>query len=238
MSARVGLLPLAVAHGVLDHAHREAQEAEEPSHPLAVALGQIVVHRDDVDALPLEGVQVGRQGRHQGLALAGLHLGDRPPVEGDAADELDVEVPHVEDAAPGLAHDGEGLGKEVVEGASPASPRRRRNSAVLSFSCVVASGPGGRLQLADPCMRGRIRLISRSFLVPMILVRMVLIIGEGRLACAARQAEGTGHDPNRISARFRAGQTTRAQPVAASRPTPRRPVSAASSSRRTGTRRG
>ncbi len=36
-------------------------------------------------------------------------------MEHDAADELHVEVPHVEHAAAGLAHDGEGLGQQVVE---------------------------------------------------------------------------------------------------------------------------
>jgi hypothetical protein len=36
-------------------------------------------------------------------------------VQHHAADELHVEVPHVEHAAAGLAHHGEGLGQEVVE---------------------------------------------------------------------------------------------------------------------------
>ena len=36
-------------------------------------------------------------------------------MQNDAADELDVEVPHVEDAAAGLAADGEGFDQQVVE---------------------------------------------------------------------------------------------------------------------------
>ncbi len=36
---------------VVDHqTHGEAQEAVDLAHPLGVALGQIVVHGDDVDA--------------------------------------------------------------------------------------------------------------------------------------------------------------------------------------------
>ena len=60
--------------------------------------------------LPVERVEVGGQRGDEGLALAGLHLGDAALVQHDAADELHVVVPHVQHAAPGLAHDGEGLG--------------------------------------------------------------------------------------------------------------------------------
>ena len=114
------------------HADGEAQEAEEPAHPLAVALGQVVVDGDDVDALAGERVQVGGQGRHEGLALARLHLRDHAAVEDDAADELHVEVPHVEHAAAGLAHDREGLGQQVVEGSAPSRAAAALNSAVLA----------------------------------------------------------------------------------------------------------
>ena len=37
-------------------------------------------------------------------------------MEDDAADELDVEVTHMEEAAAGFADDGEGFGEEVLEG--------------------------------------------------------------------------------------------------------------------------
>jgi hypothetical protein len=77
---------------------------------------QIVVDGDDVDALALERVQVGGEGGDEGLALARLHLRDHPAVERQAADQLDVEVTHVEHAPSGLAHDGEGLGEQRVEG--------------------------------------------------------------------------------------------------------------------------
>ena len=65
--------------------------------------------------LPDERVQVGRQRRDQRLAFAGLHLGDAAAVQHHAADELDVEVPHAEHAAPGLADEGERVGQQVVE---------------------------------------------------------------------------------------------------------------------------
>ncbi len=93
----------------------EAEEAVDAAHPLGVAAGQVVVDRDDVDALAAEGVQVGGQRGHQGLALARLHLADLALVQHHAADELHVVVAHVQHALAGLAHHGEGLRQQVVE---------------------------------------------------------------------------------------------------------------------------
>jgi len=99
-----------------DQAHGEAHEAVDLAHPLGVTLGQVVVDGDDVDALAGEGVQIGGQGSHQGLALAGLHLGDAALVEDDAADELDPVGLHAQDPPGGFPAGGESLGQEVVQG--------------------------------------------------------------------------------------------------------------------------
>ena len=122
--------------------------------------------------LPVEGVQVRGQGRHEGLALARLHLRDHAAVQGDAADELHVEVPHVEHAAARLAHDREGLGEEVVEGLALGQPRPELRG--LGRELGVGELAGGTAP-ARRCARdeGPIRFSSRSFRVPMILVRMV-----------------------------------------------------------------
>ena len=111
----VGGVALGVAEVVLDRADREAEEAVDGAHPLRVALGQVVVDRDDVDALAGEGVEVGRQGGDERFSLARLHLGDLALVEDGAADELDVEVAHPRRPPGGLADDGESLGEDVVQ---------------------------------------------------------------------------------------------------------------------------
>ena len=107
---------------MLDDADRHPEEAVDLAHPLRVAAGEVVVDRDDVDAFAFEGVQVGGERRDQRLAFAGLHLGDLAFVQDGAADELDVEVPHVQHAAAGLAHDGEGFGHQVVDGFAVGDP--------------------------------------------------------------------------------------------------------------------
>ena len=87
----------------------------ERRHPLGVAAGQVVVDRDEVDALAGERVERDGERGGQRLALAGLHLGDRAGVQHHAADHLDVEVAHAHRAPRGLAHDREGLGQQLVE---------------------------------------------------------------------------------------------------------------------------
>ncbi len=62
-----------------------------------------------MDALALDGIEIGRERGDQRLAFAGAHLGDLAAVEHDAADHLDIEMPHPEHAHRGLAHGGEGF---------------------------------------------------------------------------------------------------------------------------------
>ena len=64
---------------------------------------------------PVERVQVERQARDEGLALAGLHLGDVALVEHDAAHQLDVEEPLPRLALARLANGRERLEEDVLE---------------------------------------------------------------------------------------------------------------------------
>ena len=112
----VGGAALVVVEVVDDDADGEAEELVDLAHPLGVALGQVVVDGDDVDAVAGEGVEIAGEGGDEGFAFAGLHLGDLALVEDHAADELHVEVAHLHGAPAGLADDGEGLGKNLVEG--------------------------------------------------------------------------------------------------------------------------
>jgi len=100
---------------VLDNAHAEPERLVHGPHPLRVALGQIIVDGDDVDAAPGQRVEIGGERRHQRLAFARRHLGDLALVQHHAADELDVEVTHAERAPGRLPADGERRGEDVVD---------------------------------------------------------------------------------------------------------------------------
>ena len=67
-------------------------------------------------ALAREGIEVESQRGREGLALARAHLRDPAFVQHHAADELHIEMAHLEDALAGLPADGEGFRQELVEG--------------------------------------------------------------------------------------------------------------------------
>ena len=116
-------LALRVVEVVLNDADGHPEEAVDAAHPLGVAPRQVVVHGHDVDALALERVQIGGQRGDERLALAGLHLRDLALVKHRAADELDVEVAHVQHAPAGFADHGERLDQQVVERFAFRQPR-------------------------------------------------------------------------------------------------------------------
>ena len=105
----IGDLPLGIGQLVLDHADGHAEEPVHAAHPLGVAARQIVVDGDHVHALAGQRVEIRGQRGHERLALAGFHLGNPPAVQDDAADQLDVKVPHVQHAAASLADHREGF---------------------------------------------------------------------------------------------------------------------------------
>ena len=113
---RVGLLLFLGEHTRHDNAGTHAQKFVDVAHPPRVASRQIVVHGHDVHAVPVQGVQVGGQRGDQGLTLAGAHLRDMTLVQRNAADDLNVEVAHIEGAPGGLTHRGEGLGQQLLQG--------------------------------------------------------------------------------------------------------------------------
>ena len=155
--AAVGLAALVRLHRRQDHAGGEAEEVVDTAHPLRVVLREVVVDGDDVDAVAVQRVEVRRQGRHQRLALTGLHLRDVAEVERRAAHDLHVVVPLPDDPLGRLAHGGERLGHQVVEGLALGQPllelgRLRSQLVVAHRDEVVLDGvdrAGHRLQLAQ-----------------------------------------------------------------------------------------
>ena len=135
-----------VVQVVHDHAHAQAQGFVQPAHPFRVALGQVIVDRDHVHALAFQRVQIAGQRGHQRFSFAGLHFGDLALVQHHAADQLHVEMAHVEEAAAGLAHDGEGLDQQIVE------------RGALRDSFLEFDGFGGEVDIGQSCawpVRGR-----------------------------------------------------------------------------------
>ena len=98
-----------------DEARLQPEILVNAAHFLRADPCEVFVRGDDVDTLALEAVQIGREDRDDGLAFAGLHLGDPPLMEEDAAHDLHVERSLAEDAVGRLAHARIGLGEDIVE---------------------------------------------------------------------------------------------------------------------------
>ncbi len=95
---------------------RQTEVFVDRPHPVGITAGEIIIDGNDVDAFTGQGVEVNRQGRHQGLALTGFHLGNFTLVQNDATDQLHIEMTHAESSFRRLAHDRKCLRQEVIEG--------------------------------------------------------------------------------------------------------------------------
>ena len=111
--------PLTRIHIVLQTAYAHAQKAVDLTHPLAIALGKVIVHSDDMDTLAADGIQVRREWGDKGLSLASPHFGDHPPVQDNTTHELNGEVTHPKGTPGGFPHGSKGLWEQVVELLSP-----------------------------------------------------------------------------------------------------------------------
>ena len=86
--ARVSGAALVVIQLVGDKPDSQPKEAVDFAHPLAVALGEVVVYRNDMNAIARQRVKVRRESRHKGFTLTGLHFGDSALMKYDSADDL------------------------------------------------------------------------------------------------------------------------------------------------------
>ena len=116
----IGILLAALGIGKTmdDAADAEAQEIIDLAHPPRVAAGEIVIDRHHMHAFGGQRIEIDRQGRHQRLAFAGLHLRDAALMEDHAADQLDIEMALSEGTFGGLADGGKGGRQEVLERAA------------------------------------------------------------------------------------------------------------------------
>ena len=155
---RVGLSALGERHHVLDRSDRRAETFEDGPVPLGVALGEVVVRGDEVDARAGERVQVERGGGDERLALTGLHLGDVALVQDDRAHHLDVEHPLLRLAPARLADGCVGVEDELVERLAVLEPFAEPSGGASQLLV------GERLQLG--LERGDVRRLLREPLQP------------------------------------------------------------------------
>ncbi|MCE3287702.1 MAG: hypothetical protein K0S64_1308, partial [Gaiellaceae bacterium] len=113
--AAVCLAPLCEGHEVLDVADRAPEQLVDRLRPLRVALHEVVVDGDEMNAASGETVQIERLDCNERLAFSRLHLGDVALVEDDAAHQLDIEETDADRPLERLANGGIRLEDQVLE---------------------------------------------------------------------------------------------------------------------------
>ena len=91
-------LSLFVGAVVLENADRQTEETIDLSHPLSVTLCKIFVDGNDVNAVACKRIKISGKSRNEGLSFTCLHFAYAASVEYDAADDLNAEVLHSENA--------------------------------------------------------------------------------------------------------------------------------------------
>ncbi len=142
-------LALVERHHVLDPADRHPESLEDTAIPLGVALGEIVVDGDQVNARCRERVQVQRRRGDERLSLTGLHLGDVAFVQDDAAHHLHVEHPLLRLAPARLPNGSKRLEEELLERFAVLETLSELGS--LGAQLVVRESLELRLERRDVC---------------------------------------------------------------------------------------
>ncbi len=137
MSQAYCFAPFGLRHLALNAADLHAQSFVDRPHPVGVALGEVVVHRGQVGALAFQRGEIQRQRGGERLAFAGLHLDDRVVMHGRPAQELHVEVPHVELPPARFAHQRERLDQQPIERLAAAGAVAQRKARLLQVEVVL-----------------------------------------------------------------------------------------------------
>ena len=129
-----------------DEADVESQPLVNSPHPLCVESCEVIVDRDEVNALATETVEIRRQRADQGLALARFHLGYPAEVQCRATHQLNVEVTLPDHTCCRLAHNREGFDEQIFEAlAALYAPAKFGR---LGLQCFVAE----RAHLSGECV--------------------------------------------------------------------------------------
>ena len=86
----------------------------DSTHPLRVTLSQIVINRNDMNALACQRIEVCGQHTGQGLTFTSTHLGNVTEVQCRTAHNLDAEVLLPQHAPGCLACRGESIQQQIV----------------------------------------------------------------------------------------------------------------------------
>ena len=129
----VGRLLFGIGLTMADQSGGQPQKSVNSAHFLATCAGKIFVDSDHMNAFARQRIQVCRQGGHQSFSFAGLHFGDLPLVQDDAAQKLNPEGTLGKHAPVGFPDQCKGLRQKIVQRFPLPEPFLKRRSHGLQF---------------------------------------------------------------------------------------------------------
>ena len=93
----------------------KTKEIVDLSHPFRISLGKILVYRNDMNAFARQCVKVGRQGRHQGFTLTGLHFRNAALMKDYTADQLNAVMTGTQHTIARFSDNGKGFGQNIIQ---------------------------------------------------------------------------------------------------------------------------
>ncbi len=134
----IGIAALLIRQIRNDATGAQAHETVDLSHPVGVALGEVIIDGNHMHALAGQGIQVNGQGGDQGFTFTGLHLGDIAIMQDQPADQLDIIMTLAKDAFGGFPGYGKGLVEHAVE--RLAIRKSLTEKACLALQLCIAHG--------------------------------------------------------------------------------------------------
>ena len=113
--AGIGCPALISCASIEHHAYGQAQRFMDLSHPFCVTVSQIIVYRNNMDALAFQRVQICGKRRYQRLSFTGLHLGDTALMQNNSSDQLYPVMLHAEHTSGCLADCGKCVHQQIIQ---------------------------------------------------------------------------------------------------------------------------
>ena len=92
------------------------------THPLGISFCQVIIDRNDMNALAVQCIQVGRKGGYQCLTFTSLHLRNTSLMQNNAADQLNPIMTHTKNSVCRLTNNRKGFNQQIIQRLSLCKP--------------------------------------------------------------------------------------------------------------------
>ena len=112
---RISAFARFIIHIMDNTADAQPQSLMHDTHPIGIALGEIIIDRHHMHGAARQGVQITRQSGDQCFAFAGFHFRNGAIMQHHAANHLHIIMALAQSAARRFAHRGKGFFKNIVK---------------------------------------------------------------------------------------------------------------------------